>query len=41
MAARTDRQLQRANVIAASNGSSMGDSGFGTLADLPDPEPEE
>jgi len=40
MATRTDRQLQRASVIVASNGSSLGDSGFGTLADLPDPDPE-
>jgi hypothetical protein len=41
MATRTDRQLQRANVIVASNGSSVGESGFGSIADLPDPEPEE
>lgn len=40
MAKRTDRQLQRASIRVASNGGNIGDTAFGELAELPDPEPE-
>ena len=41
MARRSDRQLQRANVMRIKTGACEEQCAFGALADLPDPEPEE
>jgi ribosomal protein S15P/S13E len=41
MARRSDRQLQRANVVSIKTGACEEQYAFGELADLPDPEPDE
>jgi len=38
MARRSDRQLQRANVVSIKTGACEEQYAFGALADLPDPD---